>query len=130
VPIEINGQYAAQGSPGTYCALTRTWSDGDTVTFTLPLGFRSTKYHGADTVPGFDRYAIEYGPILLGVVGNLDFRGKYMRIFHDPLNPADWLIPIPGKPGHFSIQDKPGYELMPYYEIQDELFSCYPVIGV
>jgi DUF1680 family protein len=129
VRIELNGQPIALGLPGSYCSIAREWQDGDQLSFHLPLEVRATLYEGADGVPGCRRYALEYGPLLLGLVGATDFRGKYIQIRQDPAAPADWLTPIPGKTGHFAVKDKPGYEYMPYYEIQDQLFSCYPVIG-
>jgi hypothetical protein len=52
-----------------------------------------------------------------------------MRVQQDPGDPARWLDPVPGKAGHFTILGKPGYEFMPYHEIQDQVFTCYPVIG-
>ena len=129
VQISVNGEVVGAGTPASYYPLARTWQDGDRVTFTLPMGLRSTRYHGADGIPGFDRYAIEYGPLLLGVVGKLDFRGKYVQIAQDPAKPSAWMQPVPGKAGHFKVAGKPGYEFMPYYEIQDELFTCYPAFG-
>jgi DUF1680 family protein len=129
VPVSVNGEEVAVGEPGTYCVLTRTWCPGDVVTFDLPMPLRVTRYVGADQVPGMERYAVEYGPLLLGVVGNLDLRGKFIGIQADPANPAGWLLPVAGKPGHFTVLGKPGYEYVPYHEIQDELFTCYPVIS-
>ena len=129
VPLALNGETMLSGAPGSYCAVRRAWRDGDTLSFTLPMGFHVTKYTGADVVRGFDRYAIEYGSLLLGLVGSLDLAGKYMRVPHDPGDPARWLEPVPGKADHFTIPDKPGYEYMPYHEIEDQVFSCYPVIG-
>ena len=129
VPLALNGETTLSGAPGSCCAIRRAWRDGDTLTFNLPMGFHVTKYSGADTVRGFDRYAIEYGPLLLGLVGSLDLAGKFMRVQQDPGDPARWLDPVPGKAGHFTILGKPGYEFMPYHEIQDQVFTCYPVIG-
>ncbi len=129
VAIYVNGERETTGTPGSYCAITRAWSDRDTISFTLPMGFRVTRYSGGDAIPGLDRYAIEYGPLLLGLVGSLDFRGKYIKINHDPVDPSAWLVPVAGKPCHFAVRNKPGYEYMPYYEIQDQTFTCYPVIG-
>jgi uncharacterized protein len=129
VSILVNGEPAAAGAPGSYVTITRAWQNGDCAAFTLPMGLRVTQYHGADSFAGVERYAIEYGPLLLGVVGSLDFRGKTIHIQHDPQRPADWLQPVAGQPGHYTIQGKPGYEYMPYYEIQDQVFTCYPVIG-
>ena len=69
----------------------------------------------------------ERGPLLLGVVGNLDWRGKYIRINQHPSTPESWLLPVGGKACHYTIKDKPGYEAMPHYEIQDQVFTSYPV---
>jgi uncharacterized protein len=129
VPVSINGQRCAAGAAGTFCPLDRVWRDGDSITFTLPVTPRISRYAGADTVAGGERYAIEYGALLLGVVGHLDFRGTCIRVEHDPLNLSAWLEPLAAKPGHFTIRGKPGYEYMPYHEIQEQSFSCYPVIG-
>jgi DUF1680 family protein len=129
VSLMLNGELINTGAPGSYCAICRVWQDGDTLSFTFPMGLRLTKYTGADAVRGFDRYAIEYGPLLLGLVGSLDLGGKYMRIQQDPGDTARWLKPVSGKPGHFTIVGKPGYEYMPYHEIQDQVFTCYPVMG-
>ena len=129
VPLLLNGEPLTTGVPGSYCPIRRAWRDGDTLSFTLPMGLRVTKYTGADAVRGFDRYAIEYGPLLLGLVGSLDLAGKYMRVQQDPSHPERWLEPVPGQAGHFTIPGKPGYEYMPYYEIQDQVFTCYPVMG-
>jgi hypothetical protein len=129
VPLMLNGEIIETGAPGSYCAIRRVWQDGDTLSLTLPIGLRLTKYTGADAVRGFDRYAIEYGPLLLGLVGSLDIGGKYMRIAHDPEDAARWLEAVPGKAGHFTIAGKPGYEYMPYREIQDQVFTCFPVMG-
>ncbi len=129
VPLLLNGEALTAGVPGSYCLIRRAWRDGDELSFTLPMGLRVTKYTGADAVRGFDRYAIEYGPLLLGLVGSLDLAGKYMRVQQDPGDPALWLEPVPGQAGHFTIPGKPGYEYMPYHEIQDQIFTCYPVMG-
>ena len=36
------------------------------------------------------------------------------------------LKPVAGKPLHFIINGNPDFEYMPYLEIQDEPFTCYP----
>ena len=113
VEISVNGERQAVGTAGSYCAIERTWSDGDTISFTLPLALRLTKYRGADGVAGFDRYAVEYGSLLLGIVGSLDFRDKYIRIEKDPLDPETWMEPVTGKPGHFTVKGKPGVRVYP-----------------
>jgi DUF1680 family protein len=126
VPIRINGEQAALGASGTYCALKRIWCDGDNISFQLPMPLRVTSYKGVEGIAGLGRHAIEYGPMLLGVAGPLDLRGKYIGINQDPVHPENWLVPMADRPGHFTIQGKAGYEYLPYHEIQDEVFTCYP----
>jgi hypothetical protein len=36
---------------------------------------------------------------------------------------------IPGKPLCFSIEGNKDLQYRPYFELQDELFSCYPLIS-
>ena len=52
----------------------RTWQPGDTVAFALPMTFKLTRYTGMDKIPGHERYALEYGPILLAIEGSDDAR--------------------------------------------------------
>jgi hypothetical protein len=127
VAISLNGNLVAQGVPGSYCTLEREWQAGDTIHFSLPLRLRATRYRGLDAVSGCERYAYEWGPLLLGVVGRLDARGRYLLIDQDPVKPETWAVPVDGKPGHFSVRDKPGCTLIPYFEIGDEVFTCYPI---
>ena len=72
MPIYVNGSLAATGKPGTYAVLDRTWADKDAITFTLPITFRLTRYTGADQAEGAPRYGLEYGPILMAVIGSPD----------------------------------------------------------
>jgi hypothetical protein len=155
MPIQVNGQDAAVGKPGTYVTLDRTWHDGDRVTFRLPLGFRAVRYEGADRIPGHPRYAILYGPVLMAAVAPLGDANKValpnlmfidnrkvdeknvgqlrkwtylVRIAHDPAVPADWLIPRPDRPLTFSVAGQAAPHLKPYWQVDDESFTCYPVI--
>jgi hypothetical protein len=127
MPIAVNGKQAALGKSGTYAVLDRTWSNGDTVTFTLPMDFRVTRYTGADQISGHERYALEYGPILMAAVGPL---GKDMpvEIAHDPARPRDWLIPKSDEPLHFAIEGDPEHSLQPYWQVADQSFTCFPVL--
>ena len=127
VDISVNGQDAASGEPGSYCILDRCWEDGDTVTFDLPMGFRATRYEGAEQVEGHSRYAFEYGPVLLGVVGDMNYSdGQNIRLDRELGDPSDWLAPG-GKPLHFQVEGNPGYRFMPYFEITGQPFTCYPL---
>ena len=139
VEIKVNGGHAATGRRGSYAAIEREWTDGDEVSFTLPMGFRASKYSGGDAILGHDRYALEYGPLLMGVTGTPNFQERIntfflprvrgtIKIDKEPESAESWLMPIPGKPLHFSVAGQSGHEYMPYLEIQDEPFTCYPVM--
>ena len=127
VPVLVNGSQVAVGVPGSYCALTRSWRDGDTIELTLPMPVRGHRYTGLDSVAGFERYAFERGAILLACVGSLDWGGRYIQIDQDPVRPAVWLRPSHDTPGHYDVAGKPGYRFMPYYEVRNEVFTCYPI---
>lgn len=123
--LSVNGKSAGIGKPGTYIALNRQWHDGDTIEFTLPAIVQVKQYTGADQIDGQKRYSFEYGPILLAAVGSskteLSFDGEY-----DPKRIASQLEPIKGSPLHFAVRGNPGVKFMPYWQISDEEFTCYP----
>ena len=126
MPIHINRKLAATGKPGSYVALDRTWKSGDTVSFTLPAGFRFTRYTGMDQIEGHERYALEYGPILLAIVGADDAQLRTSGPSAQSL--ANQLKAVSGQPLHFAIDGNPGHRYMPYYAIKEETFTCFPVI--
>jgi DUF1680 family protein len=130
--IAVNGSVIMTGAPGSYASIEREWKDGDVISFTLPMGFRVTKYNGLDVITAEKRkhnirHAFEYGPLLLAFVGPLNYVGRYMKISQDPVRPESWLVPVEGKPCHYTIPDMPGYEVMPYHEVDTQTFTCYPV---
>ena len=43
MPIAVNGKAEASGAPGTFIKLDRIWTDGDTVSFTLPNAVKAHK---------------------------------------------------------------------------------------
>jgi DUF1680 family protein len=157
ISIYINGQRTATGKPGTYQVLERVWADGDNITFTLPMALRSVLYTGVDQVAQGPRYGLEYGPILLAVVAATDGTetqkelpeikgstiasevswstqvklGSVAWVVRIPVTPeelASCIQPIAGQPLHFSIQGDPNHKLLPYWEIDQQLFTCFPVL--
>jgi DUF1680 family protein len=127
MPIRVNGALAATGKPGTYALLDRTWRDGDTVSFTLPAGFRVTRYEGAEQ-GAEERYALEYGPVLMALLDHAhDTQEARLAIRSGEL--AKRLKPRPGQPLHFALDGDPAHEYVPYWEVQDQVFTCYPVVG-
>ncbi|MDR0385148.1 MAG: glycoside hydrolase family 127 protein, partial [Prevotellaceae bacterium] len=131
--IFVNGKKQVAGTPGTYITLDRKWKSRDEIRFTLPMGFRLTKYAGIEK--GFkdrEAYALEYGPLLMAVVGESVQNGE----IGIPLSKAELigkLKPVAGSPLHFAIIDGTERTLkyIPYYEVKGTLldtFTCYPVL--
>jgi hypothetical protein len=125
--IAVNGEVAGTGKPGSYIQLNRQWLSGDVIEFSLPAAFRVSRYKGVDQVVGKSRYSIEYGPILLAVVGSLNV-DLLIDKDYEPQQVADCLKPVEGAPLHFTVRGNPGCRLMPYWQIADEEFTCYPTI--
>jgi hypothetical protein len=142
VDVRLNGRSFRAGIPGSYCHMDREWRPGDELSFHLPMAFKMNRYDGYDQIAGFQRYSLEFGPILLGLAGKFNFE-RTIRILNDPARPGSWLMPVPGKPMHYQIAIEKGYwglredeawspkafEYMPYYDIpvgQD--FTVFPVI--
>jgi len=128
VEFSVNGKVIATGKPGSYVTIEREWSDGDTIQFELPMELRLTLYRGADNFDWHIRFAIEYGPILMAVVGPpRDNIPVYLA--EEPGKFPDWLEPIPGEPLHWRVRTLPEYRVVPYWELGgDQHFSCYPVL--
>jgi DUF1680 family protein len=127
VPVLVNGQELVVGQPGSYVVLYRQWRNGDQLNLTIPLGFGVHPYQGDNAVEGFDRCAYTYGPLLMAVVGprNHD-KGIVLP------GPAATL-PARLKPGTtplgFAIDGCPEHLVRPYYELQTEVFSCFPMFA-
>lgn len=126
MPIHVNGKVSGSGQPGTYVALDRQWSDGDTVSFALPAAVRARKYTGADQIAGKSRYSFEYGPILLAAVGS---PGVELGNGVDAELPAKKFQEIAGEPLHFSVRDNPGVRFVPYFQVAQEEFTCFPAVA-
>ena len=126
MPIHVNGELAATGTPGSYTALDRTWLSGDTIAFSLPVGFRLTRYTGMDKIEGHERYALEYGPILLAIEGDDDARLQARGA--DPEEILKQLTPSVGRALRFEIAGNPQFHYAPYLAIKEDPFTCYPVI--
>lgn len=124
--IAVNGKAAGTGKPGSYVTLDREWRNDDAIAFKLPATLRVKKYEGAEQIEGMTRYAMEYGPILLAVVGSskarLGIDGKTAE------DVARALEPVEGAPLNFTVRGNPGVKVMPYWQIADEEFTCYPAV--
>jgi hypothetical protein len=125
--VNVNGKPVATGKPGSYVALARAWAEGDVASFTLPVALSAVRYTGVDQIPDHTRYAVSFGPLLLAAVGAPEIR---LRL-HDVNHPEDllkYLQPKPGQPLHFLVENNPGVEFMPYWQVDQEPFNCFPAV--
>jgi DUF1680 family protein len=127
--IGVNREPAVSGNPGSYVTLDRTWSTGDKISFTLPIKLKLTRYTGLDKIEGHERFALEYGPVLLALTGSSSavlkaWGGKK----HEDI--LDMIKQDPFRPLHFSIDGNPEFGYVPYWQVVTEPFTCYPVIDL
>jgi DUF1680 family protein len=125
--ISVNGKAAGRGKPGSYFPIQREWTAGDVIEFTLPASIRVKRYEGEDQTAGEPRYSVEYGPILLAAAGSTKVHLAIDKGQH-PNHLANHLEPVAGSPLHFMVRGNPGQRLMPYWQIAEEEFTCYPSI--
>jgi DUF1680 family protein len=125
MPVILNGKRITTGIPGTYVTIDRQWNNGDVISFTLPMSFRMTRYAGEEKEYLDGRYALEYGPILMAYV-SMNGEKKDIRLPVAPEKLVKSLRPVAGKPLHFTVAGVRDFEYMPYMEVQDESFTCYP----
>ena len=123
--VYVNGKPAATGQPGSYVVLDRAWAEGDTASFTLPAALGVERYTGVDQIPDFERYAVEYGPILLAAVGAAELRLQVENGKH-PESLLNLLKPKPRQPLHYTVEHNPGIEFMPYWQVDKQPFNCFP----
>jgi len=123
--IMVNGKKTGSAKPGNYCVLDRQWKKGDVISFILPMDFRITKYTGNQKGFEENHYGIEYGPVLLAMV-NIKTNSTDIGVKATPENFKKLLKPVQGKSLHFSIEGNPEFEIWPYFEVQEEAFSCFP----
>jgi len=124
MPVNVNGKIIINGYPGTYATLSRQWKNGDVISFTLPMDFRMSKYEGVEEAYK-GRYAFEYGPVLMAYVSTKGEK-ENLSLQISPEKLIKSLKPVPGKPLHYSVSGTDDFEFMPYYEVQDEPFTCFP----
>ena len=98
-----------------------------TIKFRLPIALHAERYTGLDQIPGHARFAVSYGPILLAAVGAPEVRLRLDDV-KEPEDLEKRLKPKPGQPLHFSVENTPGIEFMPYWLVDQEPFNCFPAV--
>ena len=125
MPIMVNGSEVGSGKPGAYVVIDRKWGNGDVISFTLPMDFKVTKYTGLEKGYEENHYAVEYGPILMAMVG-VKAKKFDIGVKATAESIKKMLKPVPEKPLHFSIEGNTEFVYWPYFEVQEEPFSCFP----
>lgn len=129
VAISVNGSVVSVGQPGSFVSINREWADHDVITLTLPVSMAMVKYIGLDQVDGnYDRYALRSGPILMALCGELAGPGDVPRLAVTPQELPDLLIPLDENSLEFAIKGYPGYTYVPYWKIDTETFTCFPIV--
>lgn len=146
--VNVNGkEYAAdQTGKCLFIPIDRTWKKGDVIEVSFPM-------HGSiEHMPNVDQYvSIMYGPIVLAMrAGEEDLRGlladdsRFGQIASGRKLPVDQapyliankvediandLVPIAGKPLHFTLktrmENKIEGELEPFFELHDSRYMLY-----
>ncbi len=127
--VAVNGQAAGSGKPGSYLTLDRSWAEGDQVSFTLPAGFAVAEYTGADQIAGHKRYSLTWGPILYAAAGGQELALR-LPAGASPAELGRNLVAKPDAPMHYTVEGNPGVTYMPYWQLADEEFTCFPVMDV
>ena len=97
------------GTPASYLRIDAPqplgWQPGNFLSFSLPMRLSVTRYTGLTVIPGHDRFAVEYGPILLAAVGgqwNRSIDSMLVPPVARPEQPDTWLQPSTQSPLHFN----------------------------
>lgn len=114
-PIDICGKTAI---PGSYIMLDNIES-GNTIAFEMPFSLRTKLYSGKEVIPCKNRYAFQYGPLLLAAL-----RSNLPTIKCDIANPVLKSI---GK-NKFVFEGNNQIEFMAYMDIKDEPLTVYPIV--
>jgi hypothetical protein len=124
--VYVNGK-PATGQPGSYVVLDRAWAEGDIANFTLPAALSAERYTGVDQIPDHERYAVSFRPILLAAVGAPEIRLRLEKV-RQPEDLLKHLKPKPGQLLHYLVENNPGVEFMPYWQVDKEPFNCFPAV--
>jgi DUF1680 family protein len=141
--VNINGRsLEAVADPGSYLAIRRIWQMGDTVSIKLPMELRQEPLPGDESVS-----ALLYGPLALAAnLGDGPGKGPARVIHGRATTPGDLPAPRPLPTIAATLSSKPEQwvrtesaselrfsaaaetarlELMPMYQMSDQLYSIY-----
>ncbi len=135
VSIKINGKEELKAKAGSYAVINRIWNEGDKVEFEFDLSPRLIKYTGFDQPKdNSDRYVMLCGPMMMALtnVNKEEVLPLRNRLTIEPtiprikMSPKQVLASLKEEaPMHFSVDR---FKFVPYYAIDKEYFTCYPII--
>ncbi len=137
--VKINDEDAVSVSETGYYTIERTWSEGDTIEVTLPMGLHT--YTARDSA---NKVAFMYGPVVLaGEFGTDSFPTTDLVSDHTSLDSAD-TIEVPNlvteskDPNTFitaadlskleftlTVDDETSITLIPYFDLHHERYTLY-----
>ena len=102
---------------------------GDVFEMDFPFRFRATKYTGGEEIPGRERWAIEYGPLLYGALG----APNPITLRFNPAEPEAWFTPVrlrrEGREvAALKLKGDDCHEYRAYADIDTEPFDVYPIV--
>jgi DUF1680 family protein len=129
--VRVNGSPIKAVTANSFVEIARTWKAGDTVELAMPKALRKEAL--ADNP---NRFALMWGPLVLaGDLGpELSFQQARapqpdVPILVAPEEPvADWLKPVPGKPGTFRTTGaglKQEIDFVPFYQLPRRRYAVY-----
>lgn len=116
-------RWAADGGKSYYEAHENV-ETGAVFTKNFPFSFKITRYTGGEELKTHERYAVEYGPLLYGVLG----APNPLTVTFDPARPEAWLTPLAGEKRRLALKGDPCHTYMAYLDIHDEPFDVYPAV--
>lgn len=111
--------------PGGYIAIRRTWRDGDTVEYTIPMALRR------ECMPDNpNRAALLYGPIVLAAgLGPIEGPEPQVPVvITENREPEAWVVPVQGTALAFRTKGvgRPhDVELTPFYAMHGQRYNVY-----
>lgn len=93
------------------------------------MNFKATRYEGSEkNYNDGQHYVLEYGPVIMAAL-NIGNPQREISIHANAEKLAKNMKSIPGKPICFSVEGNKDIQYRPYFGLQAELFSCYPLIS-
>ena len=60
--------------------------------------------------------------------GSFNFRGRFTKLDHSLHLFDNWLVGEAQDPLHFAVAGYPEHDVLPYFELNEETFSCFPLL--